>query len=140
MGGRLKVKYEKYNPEDCELHGKQYKCVITDDPLPKDYPKFTWDKNVTGQMNLVCSNMTKEELTKFKNQFTPLILDDSPSDFERKRFWIAYLSRKYNIKPTLNPKREHWLIRLVNDYVDGKISSIHEFVEQYKEQKDETEI
>lgn len=75
MGGRLKVKYEKYNPEDCELHGKQCKCVITDDPLPKDYPK-----------------------------------------------------------------REHWLIRLVNDYVDGKISSIHEFVEQYKEQKDETEI
>ena len=105
-----------------------------------DYPKLTWDKNVTGQMNLVRSNMTKDELTKFKNQFTPLILDDSPSDFERKRFCIAYLSRKYNIKPTLNPKREHWLIRLVNDYVDGKISSIHEFVEQYKEQKDETEI
>ena len=33
MGGRLKVKYEKYNPEDCELHGKQYKCVITDKQL-----------------------------------------------------------------------------------------------------------
>lgn len=99
-----------------------------------DYPKFTWDKSVTGQMNLVCSNMTKDEPTKFKNQLTPLILDDSPSDFERKRFGIAYLSRKYNIKPTLNPKREHRLIRLVNDYFDGKISSIEEFVERLKDE------
>ena len=140
MGGQLKVKYEKYNPEDCELHGKQYKSVITDDPLPKDYPKFVWDKSVTEQMNFVRSNITKDELTKFKNQFTPLILDDSPSDFERKRFWIAYLSRKYNIKPTLNPKCEHWLIRLVNDYVDGKISSIEEFVERLKDEEDEIKV
>lgn len=100
-----------------------------------EYPKFVWDKNITEQLNIVRTNMTKEELAKFKNQFTPLILDDSPSDFERKRFWIAYLSRKYNIKPTFNPTREHRLIRLVNDFVDGKISSIEEFVERYKEQK-----
>lgn len=89
-----------------------------------EYPKFTWDKNITEQLNLVRTNMTKEELAKFKNQFTPLMLDDSPTLYMRKYYLLSYLSRKYNIKPTLNPKREHWLVRLVNDYVDGKVSSI----------------
>ena len=84
--------------------------------------------------------MSKEELAKFKNQITPLILDDSPSLEARKYYLLSYLSRKYNIKPTLNPKREHWLIRFVNDYVDGKISSVDEFVKRLKDEEDETEI
>lgn len=105
-----------------------------------DYPRITWDKNMFEQAKLVRTNMTAEDWAKFKNQFTPLILDDSPSVDVRKFMLISYLSRKYNIKPTLNPKREYWLVRFVNDFVDGKISSIEEFVERYKEQKDETKI
>lgn len=105
-----------------------------------DYPRITWDKNMFEQANLVRTNMTAEDWAKFKNQFTPLILDDSPSVDVRKFMLLHYLSRKYNIKPTLNPKREHWLIRLVNDYVDGKISSVDEFVKRLKNEEGETEI
>lgn len=84
--------------------------------------------------------MIKEDLAKFKNRFTPLILDDSPTLDMRKYCLLSYLSRKHNIKPTFNPTREHWLIRLVNDYVDGKISSVDEFVKRLKDEEDETEI
>lgn len=105
-----------------------------------DYPKLVWDKNMFEQAKLVRTNMTAEDWAKFKNQFMPLILDDSPSVDVRKFMLISYLSRKYNIKPTLNPTREHWLIRLVNDFVDGKISNIDEFVERLKDKDDETEI
>lgn len=105
-----------------------------------DYPKLVWDKNIFEQSNLVRTNMTKEDLAKFKNQFTPLIIDNSPTLDMRKYMMISYLSRKYNIKPSLNPVREHWLIRLVNDCIDGKISSVEEFIEREKDKNDETEI
>ena len=105
-----------------------------------EYPKFVWDKNITEQLNIVRTNMSKDELAKFKNQFTLLILDDSPSLEARKYYLLSYLSRKYNIKPTFNPTREHWLIRLVNDYVDGKVQNTEEFIERLKERKDDKEI
>lgn len=105
-----------------------------------DYPMLVWSDNIGEQLKLVRTNMTKADLAKFKNQFTTLIMDNSPAVDVRKFLLINYLSRKYNIKPTFNPVREHWLIRLVNDFVDGKISNIEEYVERIKREKNETEI
>lgn len=36
-----KIKLEKYNPDDCERHGKEFKCLIVEEPkLPMDFKKF----------------------------------------------------------------------------------------------------
>lgn len=105
-----------------------------------EYPKFTWDKYNPEELNLVRTNISDEDRAMLKRQYATLLIDAPTPAFDyRKYLLINFLSRKYNIKPTFNPTREHWLIRLVNDFVDGKIDNIEEFVEREKGKADDTD-
>lgn len=47
MSDYPKIKFEKYNPEECKLNGREFKCLILDDPLPMTFSEFKrkWGKD-----------------------------------------------------------------------------------------------
>lgn len=60
MNDYPKSTFAKYNPDDCELHGKQFKCLLVDDMMPMDFKRFreVFDKR--------CGVIVVEELTRIR--------------------------------------------------------------------------
>lgn len=60
MSDYPKFTFAKYNPDDCKLHGKQFKCPLVDDMMPMDFKRFreVFDKR--------CGVIVVEEPTRIR--------------------------------------------------------------------------